>query len=394
MRHTASASKQQGYTAMLGMLIAAAVLSTMIVTWARFEDQRQRKQFAEIEASALAQWGVGLRGIVAAIQANPAILPAGPQFGVDWLKAPLCGGLATNPATGHVPCEFTGNSLGPLYTTTIIRNPATNFIEARTTLVVPPIGGDPQTRPIIAEEMAEAALRQQTSPLNGMFYNVWANVPINAVNAGNKALAPGADAGRVLMLAQNAPSNDIWLRTDGTNRMLADLNAGGNSLVNVNHADLAGDIDVDGRARVRNGLQVTNGLAQFDQGTQTTDVMLTGINRTASQAIYDAEVLFGAASYIVPKPNCASVGTQPAIYASIQSTGTPPPNPGAPGVPSDALYNSEVRVTDNGASWLVEPVSIGVSHGLQLAGFNLSLVRNYSQANAASMTVTVLRKCR
>lgn len=387
-------SNQQGYTAMLGMLIAAAALSTLIVTWASFEDRRQRNQLAEIEAGALAQWGVGLRGMVAAIQANPALLPAGPQLGVDWLKAPGCGGLPTNPVTGHIPCEFTGASFGPNYTTTITRNPATNFVEARTALVVPVIGGDPATRPIIAERIAEAALRQQTSPLNGMFYQVWANVPLNATNAGNKAIAPGANAGRVLMLAQNAPSNDIWLRTDGTNRMLADLNAGGNSLVNVNHADLAGDIDIDGRARIDDGLQVTNGLARFDQGTQTTDVMLTGINRSASQAIYDAEVLIGAVSYIVPKPNCTSVGTQPAIYTSIQSTGTPPQNPGAPGVPSDALYNSEVRVTDQGASWLVEPVSIGVSHGLQLAGFNLNLTRTYSQANAATMAIMVLRKCR
>jgi len=394
MRHSAMPSKQGGYTAILGLLIAAAILSTMIVTWARLEDQRQRKQFAEIEANSFAQWGVGLRGIVAAIQANPALLPAGPQLGVDWLKAPTCGGLATNPATGHIPCEFTGSTMGPLYTTTITRNPATNFVEARTSFVVPAIGGDPQTRPIIAEEMAEAALRQQTSPLNGMFYQVWANVPINAVNAGNKALAPGPDAGRVLMLAQNAPSNDIWLRTDGTNMMLADLNAGGNSLVNVNHADLAGDIDVSGRARVEDGLQVTQGLAQFDRGVQTTDVMLTGINRTASQAIYDAEVRFGAAAYVVPKPDCTAVGTQPAIYAAIQSTGAPPPNPGNPSIPSDALFNSEVRVTDQGASWLVEPVSIGVSHGLQLAGFNLSLVRNYNQQNAPSMAVLILRKCR
>lgn len=378
---------QQGYSSIIALLFATALMATAFAMWAEFEDRRIRNQFAEIEASALAQWGVGLRGMVAAIQANPALLPVGPQLGVNWLKAPGCGGLATNPPTGHVPCEFTGATFGPNYTTTITRNPATNFVEARTSLVVPVIGGDPGTRPIIAELIAEAALRQQTSPLNGMFYQVWANVPVNATNAGNKALPPGADAGRVLMLAQNAPSTDIWLRTDGTNRMLADLNAGGNSLVNVNHADLAGDIDVDGRARVR-------GLAQFDQGVQTTDVMLTGINRSASQAIYDADVLTGAAFYVVPKPDCSITGTAPAIYTSIQSTGTPPQNPGAPGVPSDALYNSEVRVTDQGPSWLVEPVSIGVSHGLQLSGFSLNLTRTYSQANAASMAVMVLRKCR
>jgi len=220
-----------------------------------------------------------------------------------------------------------------------------------------------------------------------MFYQVFANVPVAAINDGDKALPPGVNAGRIVMLAQNTPSNDMWLRTDGTNRMLADLNAGGNSLVNVNHADLAGDIDVSGRARIEDGLLVTAGLVQADAGIQTTDVMLTGINRSASQAIYDAEVLTGAASYIVPKPNCTSVGTQPAIYASIQSSGSPPGN-------TDALYNTEALVTDNGASWTVTPWSIGVTHGLQLSGFNLSMTRTYSQAQAPSMSVVVLRKCR
>lgn len=383
---------QHGYAMILAMIFAAAMFAAMIVAWARWIEVRSRQEFAEIEANALAQWGVGLRGIVAAIQANPALLP-GPQAGVNWLKAPACGGLPTNPPAGYVPCEFTGGSLGASYQTTITRNPVTNFIEARTSFVVPVLNGDPGTRPIIAERLAEAALRQQSSPLNGMFYSVWANVPINATAEGNKALPP-ADPGRVLMLAQNSPANDIWLRTDGTNRMLADLNVGGNSLVNVNHADLAGDISVRGQAQIRNGLRVTDGIAQLDRGVQTTDVMLTGINRTASQAIYDAEVMFGATSYIVPKPDCSSVGTQPAIYAAIQSTGQPPPNPGAPGFPSDALYNSEVRVTDLGAAWRVEPVSIGVSHGLSLSGFNISLTRSYAQQNAPSMAVLILRKCR
>lgn len=385
---------QLGYGSIVALLLATTLAASAFAAWAGFEDRRQRNQVAEIEGNALAQFGVGLRGMVAAVQANPALLPAGPQLGVDWLKAPACGGLAGNPATGHVPCEFTGGSFGSLYVTTFSRNPATNFVEARTSFVVPVLGGDPGQRPIVAERLAEGALRQQTSPLNGMFYQVWANVPANAVAPRNPALAPGVDAGRVLMLAQNAPSNDIWLRTDGTNRMLADLNVGGNSLVNVNHADLAGDIAVGGRARVRQGLQVTDGLAQFNRGVQTTDVMLTGINRTAGQAIYDADVLFGAASYIVPKPDCSAVGTAPAIYTAIQSTGTPPSNPGAPGLPSDALFNSEIRVTDLGASWLVEPFSIGVSHGLELAGFNLNLTRTYSQAAASTMAVLVLRKCR
>ncbi|MBT9165599.1 MAG: hypothetical protein DDT25_00253 [Chloroflexi bacterium] len=385
---------QSGYTVLLALLFAAAGAASLFALWSAFTQRQAQAAVAEIEGMALAQFGVGLRGIVAAIQANPALLPAGPQMGVAWLRPPDCGGFATNPPEGFVPCSFTGGSFGRLYETTFTRNAATNFITARTGFVVPIFAGDPLTRPILAEQLSAAALRQQAAPLNGMFYQVFANVPLAAVDDGNKAIAPGINAGRVVMLAQNAPSNDLWLRTDGTNRMLADLNVGGNSLVNVNNADLAGDIDIDGRARVRGGLQVTSGLVQAEQGIQTTDVMLTGINRTASQAIYDADVLVGSASYIVPKPDCTTVGTQPAIYASIQSSGTPPLNPSSPGVPSDALYNTEIRVTDMGASWLVEPVSIGVSHGLQLSGFDLSLIRTYSQAQSPTMSVVVLRKCR
>jgi len=389
-----SPTRQRGYIAILGMLIAATAASSLIVAMARLDAERHRHGVSDREAVALAQFGVGLRGKIAAVQANPSLLPAGPQIGVDWLKAPGCGGLAGNPLAGHLPCDFTGGTLGGTYSTTFTRNPSTNFVEARTTFLVPILGGDPATRPIIAARLANAALAHQNSPLGGMFFEVWANVPPTATAPGSPAIPAGIHAGRVLMVAGNAPSNDIWLRTDGTNRMLADLNVGGNSLVNVNHAQLAGDMAVAGRARIRQGLQVTEGLGQFDRGIQTTDVMLTGLNRSVSQAIYDADVLTGAASYVVPKPDCSITGTAPAIYTSIQSTGTPPPNPGNPALPSDALYNAEVRVQDLGTSWLVTPINIGVSHGLELVGFDINLIRAYNQAAAPSMAIKVLRKCR
>lgn len=382
---------QQGYTALLSLLLALSIGAALMVTHARWKDREIRQTRTEIEGRALAQFGVGLRGVLAAVQSSPGLMPAGAQIGVDWLKAPACGGLPTNPPAGFLPCTFTGETWGPLYSTTFTRNAATNFVEARTSFLVPVHGGNPQTQPIMAEWVAEVALAQQTVAANGMFYTVWANVPVNSADAGNKALPPGADAGRVLMVANNAPSNDIWLRTDGTNRMLADLNFGGNSAVNLNHIDMAGDADIDGRVRIQQGLDVTNGLVRAQQGVETTDVQLTSIGRSAAQGVYDVDVLTGAAQYIVPKPNCAAVGTQPAIYTSIQDTGLPPSSQAAG---ADALYNAQVLVTDMGASWRVEPYAIGINHGLTLVGFNLNLTRTYRQTTVPTMVIVAMRKCR
>lgn len=388
----ASPRMQRGYAALMAVLLALAFFGSLIATFAWVANGRARDTYADVEGQALSQYAVGLRGFVANVQANPATLPANPYVvtGVNWLKPPTCGGLAGNPAEGYVPCHFTGETLGAQYQTTITRDAMTNRVEARTVVRVPPLGGDPNSVVLLAEKVAEAALRQQTLPANGMFYAAWANVAATATGPAGVVPAP-ADRGQVLLLVSNAPSNDIWLRVDGTNSMLANLNMGGFSIGNARDASFSGDVRVQGRQQIDNGLTVTNGVADLQSGVITTDAVLTSIGRFASQGIYSARVLYGSSSYVVPKPNCAQAGNSPAIYAAFQATGSVNFDGNYRG---DAMYDARVDVADLGASWQVTPVVRGTQITMGMNGADITLTKSLNATNPADARIVVLTRCR
>lgn len=383
---------QRGYAALIAVLIALAFTASLIATFTWLANQRARDTYADIEGQALSQFAVGLRGFVAAVQADPAKLPANLYVvtGVNWLKAPTCGGLTGNPAEGFVPCHFTGETLGSQYRTTIRRDAMTNRVEARTVVRVPPQGGDPQSVILMADKVAEAALRQQSLPANGMFYTAWGNVAETAT-APAGVVPAAADAGQVLLLVSNAPSNDLWLRVDGTNSMQANLNMGGFSIGNARDASFAGDVRVQGRQQIDNGLTVTNGVADLQSGLITTDAVLTSIGRFASQGIYSARVLYGSSSYVVPKPNCTQAGNSPAIYAAFQATGSVNFDGNYRG---DAMYDARVDVTDLGASWQVTPVVRGTQFTMAMNGADITLTKALNATNPADARIVVLTRCR
>ena len=376
--------KQQGY-----MLISAGLaLIVFSAAMMLFYNQQMRRHKQELDSGngqELAQFALGLRGFIAAAQSNPAILPGGPQTGVNWLKPPACGGLAGNPVEGYVPCGYTGGLYGNLLSTTITRNPATNFIEARASFVVPAS----TDRVVQAERIARAARgAAATAPL-GLFFSAFANAPVSANAPVNPDLMNVADAGRVLMIASNAPSNDIYLRTDGTNKMLANLNLGGFSLANALDARFSGDVRVQGRAQIDTGMTVV-GAADMQGGIVTNEIALTSINHYVTEGIYDAKVYSGAASYNIPKPNCAQAGNNPGIYAALQSTG----DPNAGGYVADAVYQARVDVIDNGASWTVVPVLYGTRIDMAMNGSNLEMNKTVVPGDTTAMKVVTMTRCR
>src|SRR5690606_20235842 len=92
---------------LIGVAFAIVIASAALIGYLRFEERKRLIQMANGEGQALAEFAVGLRGFLATAQANPALMPAAPLAGVDWLKAPSCGGRAGNPPAGYVPCNFT-----------------------------------------------------------------------------------------------------------------------------------------------------------------------------------------------------------------------------------------------------------------------------------------------
>lgn len=227
---------------MVGVVLLAMV-SVLLYQWWQTEAQRER---ANAYGQVAAQVAVGLRGYIASVQQSAAagtFTGAGPYTGVDWLKSPSCGGLASNPPAGFVPCAFTGGALGASYSTTITYTPATKTVETRTSFVVPIDVGGVAGLASFAAQTAQAARAQQALPANGTFYTVFANTPVNATAQTPPGSIAAADRGRVLVIASNAPSQDLWLRTDGTNQMLADLNVGGHSVANAKDGTFSGGIE-------------------------------------------------------------------------------------------------------------------------------------------------------
>jgi hypothetical protein len=324
-------------------------------------------------------------------------MPSNPYSvtGVDWLKPPTCGGLAGNPAKGFVPCSFTGGRLAPAFSTTITQTPATNTIEARTSFFVPKLGANPKNVGVVAAKVADAAMAQQTSPANGTFFMVYANTPVTANAPVSVSAVNPTDRGRVLVIENNAPSNDVFLRTDGTNSMLADLNVGGHSLANAKNGEFNGDLRVKGTSQIDGGLSVTAGTADLRGGVIAPDVQVTSVGHNLSQALYNATVYTGQTSYQVPKPDCtqANLGaSSPGIYATMQATGTPATS-GA-----DALYDSHVQVTDMGTYWTVVPVVRSTTFSLNGSStadsLTIQLNKTVSTANVKDMAIMVMTKCK
>lgn len=394
-----SLRKQRGAAGLIALLVALGLAGAAVGGYALMLQRQYRTTYAEIEGQALSQFAVGLRGYVASIQADPSLLPSSPfvNVGVDWLRPSICGGQDTNPPEGFIPCNFTGQTLGRDYRTTVTRDAFTNSVEARVVVRVPSLDGDPRTQALTAERVVESALRQQSLPANGMFYEAFANVPTTATAPG-PVVAAAADVGRVVLVVNNAPSNDIWLRTDGTNQMRANLNFGGFSVRNARDGRFSGDLRVEGRTQIDNDLIVTNGVSDLRGGAivgsaaiPNSGLFLDNIQRFAESGFYSAEVLTGSIFYNVLKPDCSRSGNSPAIYTSMQSTGSV----NFDGTyRADAMYDARVDVIDNGGSWQVRPIVRGTRFALTQTGGTITLDRSLQQVNPSDMRIIVMLRCR
>jgi len=414
-------TRETGSTTLFGLLIATTMAIATIPLVAEMQNRQVMRETAKATGQDLAEFAIGLRGFIAAAQSNPALIPAGAINGANWLKAPTCGGLAANPANGYIPCNF-GNYGGrdtlfdASYQTTITRNAATNYIEARTTFI-PQVPSDPIKRGTVADDIVNAAMSHTTIPANGLFSNFMSNVPVNANDLSARLATmnnpASANFGRVLLIAANAPSNDLWLRTDGTNQMLAALNMGGNDLVNARGIQATGNLNLGGGASIggdttinqdlrvgqnatigqdlfvtrdisagrdmaaqrdiisangdvrasRGNLSASNGIngdtrgvVIADDGYLTDMVLSNGVTPRLSQGVFDMRVV--GANATVPKPSCPAGLGNPQIFTAIQSI-----------VPNDGseMHGSRVNVTNLGASWRVTPLVLVAIGGWQTA---------------------------
>lgn len=235
--------RQDGFT-LIGMLLALSVAIAALPLAHKMIDRESTNRMAEAAGHDLARLANGIRHYVEMRQSGEEALVPGPGDGLDFFRAANCGGPARpffNADEGYIPCHI--GRYGPndtLFGTDyqfIVTNFGTNGVEVRATYVV-----DNPNRPgrigVLASRIANAAASHGGTPQNGLFETFMANVEVMTMDPA--VAAP--DNGRVLLVTSNRPSDDPWLRTDGTNEMNANIRAGGNSLVNALSIEASGDL--------------------------------------------------------------------------------------------------------------------------------------------------------
>lgn len=411
-------ARQRGVT-LLGMLFAVSIATAMLTTYFNLERRKIEREDAEAAGVMLAQTADALRRLITVAPATPGVIPAGTMNGVNWLKAPTCGGNAANIAQGFVPCSFGDQFWAPNFRTTFAN--VGGRIEARLTFVVPN-SFDANRRGNVADFIADKANTMlSASPVNAPapgvvtpgFVTVMSNVTAAANDlSGRPAIInnpASADFGRIVMVVSNDPNTDAFLRTDGTNQMYANLNLGGNDLINgrdlqaqtatlqnrvtANRVNLrAGSTGaVLGGACATNGevvadaqglLLACQGGRWYPAGTQVVANMGQACSRPGSYGELASDGtgmicqngvwiplqariggIVSMASYLVSngstvvKPACSSVGATPRIYLYPRSWTPNVINASFSGGPPPVLNISPdntpwvFRANDNGSSW-------------------------------------------
>ncbi|MCX8017111.1 MAG: hypothetical protein N2690_04310, partial [Rhodocyclaceae bacterium] len=234
--------RQRGEVTLIGLLLAVSIATAALNVMFNVQRRQMERADAEEAGVLVAQTADALRRLLTMAPSNAAVVPPGTQNGVAWLRPPACGGRAQNPAQGFVPCSFGDNFWAPNFQTTITN--VGGRWEARLTFRVPD-AFDRDRIGTVADYIAEKANTHLTAtPLNAPapgvvtpgFVTVMTNVPANANDlAARPAIMnnpASADFGRVVVVVSNDPSTDTFLRTDGTNRMEANLNLNNNDLIN------------------------------------------------------------------------------------------------------------------------------------------------------------------
>lgn len=349
-------SRQHGFVFMaeLSMALIAAItaLAIAMIYWKNArEDDRAIRAGQELSqmTSAVAEW-------MAYNGNDSAVLPDGStltQNGVAWLKATTCpGGTVTNPVNGFLPCDFgvyPGGFSTPLfanYATTITRNGGA--VQSVITYIPVMPGNENQRLGHIAGVISKTAQELGSSaaiPALTSYRTYHSNISVATATAGNPYQIPAnvattPDFGRVIAVISDQTNNDIWLRVDGGNTMLAALRMNGNDMVGARNIGASGTVVVtDGTPGNAEGVVIADNVAIMDA------TLPSGDNPMASQGVYYMNVVPTGAT--IPKPTCPT-GSTPQIFAAPQSMKRTIAGQVFP------IHAHDINLTDSGASWIID----------------------------------------
>jgi prepilin-type N-terminal cleavage/methylation domain-containing protein len=264
-----NARAQRGFT-LIEMSIAAAVAIFLGVMILQGFSTFMTYQNAQATGVRVAQYN---SAVASFINAAGAAVPTGNYAGVGWLQnAATCAG-ATG-ATDFLPCGFNAFlGYGLQYNTRIDTN-ATNpavpagRVLAVTTLGTPRIaaGGEPQMNfggTMIRAAQAYVGISQlRAQNLVGLTSY---RIDLDTI--------PGGVNDLLIAQVDTSVNVDPWLRIDGTNSMQANLNVGGNDVVN------ARDVNANRDMNATNNIRAANGRAElWNNGPEGAVLTLRGAN--------------------------------------------------------------------------------------------------------------------
>lgn len=246
--------KQAGFTLLeimmvLGIMVAMAVIKIQEAT-------------SEAEQSAARNLGMELYRYTVATReyvsvhggANNASSFLGTKTGVNWLKSSSCGGTADKD---YLPCNFltgTGGltTFGKLKFTTTISSTAVGVkMTAVTVMSELKVGGKPRgDLSGIAALVSRGASANSETPLLHTTDGVGVYC-ISSTSDKQYNLCTPSNIGRIVLRSSTDVSQDSWLRTDGSNKML--------NALTFETGDAASDTSVANR-EIRNVARIFNGF--------------------------------------------------------------------------------------------------------------------------------------
>lgn len=215
--------QQRGVT-LLEMILVMALLA--ITTIMGFESQQVELEQAQARAVGLkiSQYNNAVRSLIA----KTPNLASGQKIGSAWLKNMECGGPLPK-GDEFLPCDFPS--------ATVADPIKYGLLSINSTIDVSGSGSDRRitvttvTTPFTVVESTRLKVR---SDLSGVAAITAASSSQMGYTDGSQGLSPyavGTDSsynsnptdGRITMVASNKAENDVWLRTDGGNKMHANL---------------------------------------------------------------------------------------------------------------------------------------------------------------------------
>lgn len=167
---------------------------------------------------------------------NSATIVANPNVtytGVAFLKSNTCGGTIVPPATPYLPCSFNGAdplSRVPVTTfgNTLAVTGAGSALTAMGRTIYPPIIESGKLRMDIAEKIIRHAEGASYTSSSGAAQNTYINITLDrTATVGNR--------GRIFVdTTVNSPAQELYIRRDGTNSPIANINWANKNLTNVN----------------------------------------------------------------------------------------------------------------------------------------------------------------